>query len=454
MDYRDYPGPYNADDVKDQIRSLRTHLMEIKNKRITIIGGKRSGVALARLVVGLGGQAKISELDTESSLIPEFRRWANDHNVDLEFNGHTQAFIEGSDLVVLSPGVRFDALPVQWARAKDIPVLGEIEFTSQFCNKPIIAITGSNGKTTVSTLIRDVIEASGNKACLCGNVGAPFASFIPNLDNVDYVVLEVSSFQLESIVDPKRHLDIHGFKPRIAVLLNLSQNHLDRHRDMEEYVQAKIRLFINQDANDYAVLNDRDSIVKELTKNINSRRIYFNADGTTQNPNHAAVMAVAEILGIDSNCCGNVFRSFKGVEHRMEKAGSVDGIDFINDSKATTTQAALWALKRIDQPIIMICGGRDKNLDFSILKEIVKSKVRKMYVIGEAKEKMRRTFEQVVNLEECTTLDEALQKARQNASAGDCVLFSPMCASFDMFTDYEERGRIFKDLVKQLTSYA
>lgn len=434
--------------------------MNIKDKKVTIIGGKRSGMALARLIGRLNGKAKISEQGREDSLTQEFRDWAKKQNVALEFDGHTQEFIEDSDMVVLSPGVRIDAPAVGWAKNKGIPVLGEIEFAAQFCDKPIIAVTGSNGKTTVSTLIRDILQEAGYQACLCGNVGFPFSGFVLNLDDIDFVVLEISSFQLESVLDPtsvfRAHsyhgLEIKGFRPHIAVILNFNKNHLDRHKDLEEYLFAKKRIFVNQGPDDFLVLNDRDPRVKSLSSEAKSVVVYFNSSNGPEktNANYSAVLEVGRILDIEEDRCWKVLKAFKGIEHRLEKVRCLDGIDFINDSKATTAEATLWALNTINQPVVMICGGRDKNIDFSVVAESIRRKVKKMYVIGEARTKIRQAFHQLIGLEECQGLEEAVTKAKQSASEGDCVLLSPMCASFDMFKDFEERGRIFKKIVNQL----
>ena len=432
--------------------------MDIAGKKITIIGGKRSGMALARLVVRLNGKVKLSEQDDENCLPHKFRAWAAQNNVDVEFNGHTPEFIKNSDLIVLSPGVPFQAACVQWAHEEGICVFGEIEFASQFCTKPIIAVTGSNGKTTVATLISKILQKAGHKACLCGNVGLPFSEFVLDLDQIDYIVLEVSSFQLESIHDSallfkEGPLDSKVFKPHIAIILNFSQNHLDRHKDLQEYYAAKKRIFINQGPEDFLVLNGKDSESHQLLTQARSRIVYFNSPddhSAISNPNHSAVLSVGRILAIDENDCTEVFRKFEGVEHRLEKVRRLNGIDFINDSKATTAQAALWALENIEQPILMICGGRDKNIDFSILAETIQQKVKQMFVIGEARGKIRQAFTELVNLQECEGLEEAVTKAKQNASKGDCVLLSPMCASFDMFSDFEERGRVFKEIVNNL----
>ena len=274
----------------------------------------------------------------------------------------------------------------------------------------------------------------------------------------DFFVLEISSFQLETVVEPGIP-GIRGFKPQVAVILNVNQNHLDRHKDLQEYFDAKKRIFLNQDARDYAVVNAQDQGLKDLAPQLKARVRFFNAaplslPGITPNPNFAVAREVADILGIKDDVCAKVFRDFKGVEHRLELVRQIDGVDFINDSKATTAQAAIWALERLNAPVIMICGGRDKNIDFSVVAPFVRQKVKKMIVIGEARAKLKKTFESVVALEEYATLPDAVSRARQIAQKGDSVLLSPMCTSFDMFANYEERGRCFKELVRGLPAHA
>ena len=432
--------------------------MDLKNKTVTILGAKRTGMALARLAVRLGGKAKISENGGEGDVPGDFRQWAKGRQVACEFQGHTRSFIEQSDVVVLSPGVPRNSEAVQWARAKNVPVLGEIEFAFQFCPKPVIAVTGSNGKTTVVTLIHQVLEAAGRRSCLCGNIGAPFSGQVLDLDDKDIVVLEISSFQLETVVEPGTP-GMKGFKPHIAVILNVNQNHLDRHKDFQEYFDAKKRIFLNQDVCDYAVLNAQDQGLKDLAPRLKAQVRWFNAappalPGIASNPNFAVAREVANILGIKDDVCAKVFRNFKGVEHRLELVRQIDGVTFVNDSKATTAQAAIWALERLNAPVIMICGGRDKNIDFSVVAPFVRQKVKKMIVIGEARAKLKKTFEPVVALEECATLPDAVARASAIARKGDNVVLSPMCTSFDMFANYEERGRRFKELVHNLPAHA
>ena len=437
-------------------------MLDLTQKKITMIGAQRSGIALAKLITRLKGIACISERQARETLTDEARQWLSQQQIECEFGGHTQKFIEKSDMVVLSPGVRSDAPPVEWAKAKHIPVLGEIEFAFQFCPKPVIAVTGSNGKTTTVTLIHQVLEAAGFRSCLCGNIGTPFSSQVLDLQDKDFVVVEISSFQLEVVLDPaaiarlnKNGLAITGFKPHIAVILNCNQNHLDRHKDFTEYLEAKKRIFIHQERYDFAVLNGGDTSLNQLDRCLTPQVKYFNHskvpfDAAIRNPNFMAAAQVAEILKISPNIYTKVFEDFKGVEHRLELVRLLDGVQFINDSKSTTAESGRWALNNFNQPIILICGGRDKNIDFSVLREDVRKKVKNMIVIGEARVKIKNALGDLVPIEEAPTLEEAVAKAHDMARPKDFVVLSPMCTSFDMFRDYEHRGKRFKEIVSEL----
>lgn len=419
--------------------------MDFQGKTVTVIGAAKSGQSAGRLLRSLGARVKISEAGPENLVDDTFRAWAGREEIVFEFDGHTRNFIRDSDLLVLSPGVRIDALPVQWAKEKGVPVWGEIELACRQCSKPVIAVTGSNGKTTVSTLISLLIEASGKKACLCGNVGTPFTEYVLQSGSYDYFVTEISSFQLETI---------ESFKPMAAVFLNFSQNHLDRHRDLNEYYTAKMRIFENQDNKDFAVLNAKDDWVKQAASKVQSRVCFFN-DGEfltegIVNPNHLAALAVARVLGLPFDVCLNVLKNFKGVEHRMEKVRIIDGVEYINDSKATTVEAGRWALESVSVPVVMISGGRDKNLDFSVLRPLLKQKVRTMIVYGEARAKLAAAFRDSVEVSECETLAQAVQISRRLARPGDAAMLVPMCTSYDQFKNFEERGRAFKTIVQNL----
>jgi len=440
-------------------------MLDLTNKKITILGARRSGLALAKLVLQLKGNPRISDCGSEESSSKDTREWICKHNIPIEWGQHSKEFISESDYIVLSPAVPYGSSVVQWAKKEEIPVLGEIEFAFQFCRGKIIAVTGSNGKTTVVTLLRDVLHKAGCPVALCGNIGYPFSECVLDSKDDSYTVLEVSSFQLESILgednckrieNVERYHGIKGFKPHIAVLLNLSSNHLDRHKDIDDYRQAKQRIFLNQEANDYAVLPSDEAPWIELASAIKANVIYSkssnDAEADAENPNYRAVKKVAKILNISSSTCDEVFSSFRGIEHRLEWIRNLDGVEFINDSKSTTAEATRWALSRIPQPILIICGGRDKNIDMTVLRDRMGQKVKVMYVIGEAREKITKIFSSVMPVVECDSLEAAVTQARGQAVEGDCILLSPMCASFDMFRNYEHRGEVFKHIVNGLVS--
>ena len=417
--------------------------LNLKNKKVTVIGAAKSGAAVAKLVVRQGGIAKISEQQPRSCANEAMQMLLSTESILTEWGGHTRNFIEDSDCVVLSPGVRSNAQSVEWARNKNIPVLGEVEFAWNFCPAPVIAVTGSNGKTTTVTLIAEILKKAGRRVCLCGNIGTPLSSFVLDLTAEDWVVLEISSFQLEAT---------SRFRPDVAVLLNISQNHLDRHKDLDEYCAAKAKIFANQRADDFAILNREIPNLRELAGMLRAQVSFFNEPDkmrSSSNPNHLAALEVARVLGIQEKIAQDVFSSFQGVEHRLERVRTLEGVEYINDSKATTAEAGRWALERVDKPVIMICGGRDKNIDFNVLRPLMKNKVKELITIGEARDKLFQTFHDVVRVTACSSMEEAVHAARQCAHSGDCVVLSPMCASFDMFTDFEERGRVFKNICIQ-----
>lgn len=428
-------------------------MFQLKDKTITIIGAQRSGIAAAKLALRKGASVKISDTKKINEISNEIISWINENKIELECSEHSKEFVTKSDLIVISPGVKADSEVLNWARESGVPILGEIEFAYQYTTKPVIAVTGSNGKTTVSTLIHDVIKEAGKQVCLCGNVGFPFSDFVSDDAQIDYYVVEVSSFQMEALIKESsvKGFTFKKFRPFIGVLLNISDNHLDRHKDFEEYFSAKKRIFENQTKDDYAVLNLQSSLLQRLSTQLVSQVLFFNKiDGFFSNPNFCAVQQVAEILGISPEIYTQVFEQFSGVEHRMEFVRTLEGIDYVNDSKSTTAEAGRWALNNSQKPTLLICGGRDKNIDFTPLKEIVQDKVKKMFVIGEAREKLISIFKDNVEIEDCSDLNDAVVKARNNAKEGDCILLSPMCVSFDMFKDFEDRGRQFKKIAQEL----
>jgi UDP-N-acetylmuramoylalanine--D-glutamate ligase len=410
-----------------------------KGKRVAVVGLARSGLACANLLHRLG--AKVSVTDSQDNpLLRQNVSKLESRDIKFELGGHSEDFVKDRDMIVLSPGVTDNSLPVVLARELGIPVIAEVEVGWILCPGTIIAVTGTNGKTTVTTLIAKSLQAQGRRVFVCGNIGNPFCNEVDKMDKDTFVSLEVSSFQLERIRE---------FKPKIAVMLNFSSNHLDRYKDVKQYLQAKKRIYMNQDENDHLVLNQDDQTLKALAAEARSKVTFF-SETQDLNPNQAAVMAVSGILGIAGQACRDVFRNFKGIEHRLEFVAEIDGIKFINDSKATTVDAAVWALRNILAPSILICGGRDKGNDYSVISGLMQDKVKEVFLIGEAQSKMSAAFRGLVSLQEVNSLEEAVRLAFNKASRGYTVLLSPMCSSFDMFTDYEDRGRKFKKAVQAL----
>jgi UDP-N-acetylmuramoylalanine--D-glutamate ligase len=410
-----------------------------RNKKITIVGLARSGVACANLLCTLGAEISLSDSKDNADTRANAAKLKS-KDIKLELGAHTPDFIRGQDLLIVSPGIPNNALPLTWARQAKIPVISEIEAGWLLCPAVVIAVTGSNGKTTVTTLIGKILEAAGKRVFILGNIGNPFCAELENIKEGDFVSLEVSSFQLENI---------DKFKPKIALILNFSPNHLDRHKDMREYLDAKKRIFLNQDASDCLILNKRDSALRELAVLARSNVVYFE-EGRGLNPNQSAALEVGSVLGINRQTCMEVFSKFKGVEHRLESVAQVGGVEFINDSKSTTVESTAWALGVLKKPVILIAGGRDKNLDYSVISSLLRGRVKSLILIGEAKEKIRQALNGFSAIEDAATLKEALELARLRSQPGDCVLLSPMCASFDMFSDFEDRGRQFKKIVGQL----
>lgn len=410
-----------------------------KNKKVTIAGFARSGLACANLLFDLGAKVSITDNKDSESTRANLTKLKS-KEIKAELGVHTKKFVKDSDILIISPGVPNNALPVIWAQEFNIPVISEIEAAWISCPATVIAVTGSSGKTTVATLIAKAIEASGEKAFVCGNIGVPFSGEVSRMNAQDFVSLEVSSFQLEGV---------KTFRPKIAVMLNFSRNHLDRHKDMQEYLEAKKRIFMNQGPGDFLVLNEGDEILKGLARESRSSVVYF-SESKEFNPNQAAVNAVGKILGVDKKICLKVFREFKGLEHRFEQVAEIRGIKFINDSKATVVESTVWAIKNINSPVVLIAGGRDKGVDYQGILPEAKNKVKEVIVIGEAGDKIKNALSASLKVNEAGTLEEAVQMAYKKSLPGDYVLLSPMCSSFDMFSDYEERGRVFKNAVRAL----
>ncbi len=387
-------------------------------------------------------------------------------------------FILSSQLIVISPGVRSDLPILEDARRRKIPVISEIELAYQFCPCKIVAVTGTNGKTTTVKLIAHLLKEKF-KVYECGNldipVEIPFSSIAEKLNPEDIVVLEVSSFQLQNTI---------SFRPNISLILNITPDHLNMHKDMADYVNAKTKIFSNQRDEDFTILNYSDPYLLEMKDKIHSHIYYFSLNkpilkGTYINSgdivfsengkaeticrkdvfpllgdhnleNCLAGVVVARLLGLNKSQIEKGLKSFENVEHRLEKVGEIRGVEFINDSKSTNVDCVEKALLTLQSPLLLILGGRDKGNDYSQVEELIREKVRFIFAIGESKEKIKRNLEGTVPIFTHERLEEAVEFALKNAEPGDKILLSPACASFDMFTDYKERGKIFKEIFNRL----
>lgn len=412
-----------------------------EGKKVSVIGAGETGVQSALFLKGKGATVFLSELKEGKELL-ETKKLLELHGIECEFGCHSWDEMQDSDLFIISPGVPPSTEIYQKMVRSKIPIWSEIELAYRFCPSKIVAVTGSNGKTTVTTLIRDVLRASGRRAVSCGNIGNSFIGEIERLNSETIVVVEVSSFQLS-------HID--EFKPSIAVLLNLSPNHVDWHGSFESYAQEKLRIFKNQTSEDYAVINVLDIESMKRTQNLRSQTIYFNGPACP-NPNYAAVRAVAGLFHIESSIVDHVLDQFLGLEHRFEFAGTFNGVQYINDSKSTTIASLGWALDRIEKDAILIAGGRHKGGDFRVLRDLIQKKIKFLIAFGESKKEIEMAFGDLVSVYTVESLDEALRAARAVTRAGQTVLFSPACASFDMFRDYQDRGKQFKTIISKWES--
>ncbi|MFN7170627.1 MAG: UDP-N-acetylmuramoyl-L-alanine--D-glutamate ligase [Candidatus Omnitrophota bacterium] len=416
--------------------------MDFKNKKVLVLGLGKSGLSSAKVLKRLGSEVWVSEIkDT-----PFFRDMAlklQIEGIKVELGRHSEEFMKGKDLIVISPGVPSDLFLVKKEKERGVPVISEIELGYLLSSSPIIAITGTNGKSTVTTLIGKVLEKAGLSNVVCGNIGNPFTGELERLNSQDYVILEVSSFQLENIV---------SFKPYIAIILNITPDHLDRYHSFEEYVATKERIFLNQNSDDYLVLNYGDTVVRDFSKKAKSKVVFFNEEKEKSEftENQMVVLKVCAILGIPEEIVFSIFQSFPGLPHRCEFVAEIDGVKFINDSKATNIHSTHYSLSSFGEKVILIAGGRDKGQDFTPILEWLKERVKYLLLIGEGAEKIGKAVGDSIPKERCKHLEEAVEYAYAIAQRGDVVLLSPMCASFDMFENYEQRGEVFKKAVMNL----
>lgn len=442
-----------------------------KDKKVLIVGLGASGFAAALFLARRGAKIKISE-QLDGVAVRQRLDALAPYNVKFQLGSHTPEFCGDAEMVVVSPGVDASSPPLRAAVKSSVPIIGEMELGFMFCKAPVIAITGTNGKTTTTELIGRIISVSGKHTVVCGNIGNPLTGEVDTLTSDSVAVVEVSSFQLETI---------KTFKPRVSVMLNVTEDHYERHGNLGKYKAAKFRIFEKQDEHDWAVLNssfrgdgllnlvhskklffglsgDEAACVKDgwLMVNIEdtvSRIMKWEEgqlEGEHNMENVACAALVAKIMGVSDDFIREGIRTFKGLGHRFERIGIFDGVEFIDDSKGTNIDATKRALESMDKKVVLIAGGRDKGGDYGSVRELVKNKVKTMVLIGEAAEKMKKVFSPAVPVIVAENMRDAVKIAASAAHGEDAVLLSPMCSSFDMFSSYKERGEVFQREVREL----
>ena len=447
-------------------------MKDISGIHITILGAVRSGIAAAKLAKRMNAVPFVSDLS--SSIEESSLKELSELSIEYEIGSHSNRVFDCS-FIITSPGVPSDSSILSEAKKRNIKVISEIEFASWFNKGTIIAITGTNGKTTTTCLCQHVLDKCGKKTYLAGNIGIAFSDIADRVKENEFVALEVSSFQLD-------HIDT--FKPKYAVILNITPDHLDRYEEtFEYYVGSKFQIITNHDHSDFLIFNSDDEVVNEFPKRnslkyeislsnidgdgsyIQGNKIFFSSDnqinevggieslslrGEHNQYNSLAVITIAKLIGIDNESILKAIISFTGVEHRLELVKVIHGIEYINDSKATNVESVWYALRSFDKPILLILGGKDKGNDYSRIRPLIKNNVKKIYAIGSSSEKVYKEFSDIVTVEKVMTLEDCVTKSYRDAEKGEVVLLSPACASFDMFNNYEHRGKVFKNAVESL----
>jgi len=449
-------------------------MIEVKGKNISIIGAARSGLGAAKLIKKLGGIPFVSDSGAEEKL-SEAKSVLTGEKIKFEMNKHTEK-VYNCSMMILSPGVPSDSEVVVNARRQNKPIISEVELAYHYCSGRIIAITGTNGKTTTTSLCGHVFNTCGIKTHVAGNIGLAFSEIVLDVKENDFVALEVSSFQLDSI---------DKFKPSAAVILNITSDHLNRYENsLEKYAESKNRIYNNQNENDFLILNyDNETTIKFL-KQHKSKSFYFSLNNEQDNgcflsedkvifknngeenfrcsrsdinirgehnlANAMAVITAAKIFNLNNDGIIKALQTFENVEHRLELVREIDGIKFVNDSKATNVDSVWYALKSFEEPLFLILGGQDKGNSYDQIKQLVIDKVKKIYAIGSSAEKIFNFFHSVVKVEIKETMEDAVNSAIKEGRSGEVVLLSPACASFDMYDNYEHRGRVFKEAVYKL----
>ena len=447
--------------------------MEFSNKNVLVLGAGVSGRSVAEVLASYGAKVTLNDSNKIDDSKEEFQKLKS-LAVNIVAGSQDESLLQSMDYIVVSPGISIELPLIATARSKGIVVMSEIEAAYALCQAPIIAITGTNGKTTTTALTGEMMKASGKNTVVGGNIGAALSQEVNGISRDSVVVAEISSFQLEGIIH---------FRPHIAVVLNLTPDHMDRHHTMEGYQAAKERIFENQRKDDFLVLNYDDTIVKTMAARSISQTVFFSTKRELENggcvkddqivinwqgkrniicpvkdmklfgkhnlENALAACCAAFLAGVSPAVMAEVLRNFAGVEHRIEPVATINGVSYYNDSKATNPESTVKALEAFAGNIILIAGGRDKNTDLTEVMTLAKNKVDHLILLGEAKTRFIEAAKQhgVHNIHDISSFQEAITLAHRLARSPQVVLLSPACASYDMFNNYEERGRVFKELV-------
>ena len=450
-------------------------MMELKGKKVLVVGLGKSGLAAALFLRHRGAQVTVSDVRSAEALAKDIPALLEE-GIMVEAGGHGLLTFRRQDLIVVSPGVPLNTPELAQAKSFGLKVIGELELAAQFLKGRILAITGSNGKTTTTALVGDILKAAGLPALVGGNIGVPVVELIGESTPETWAVLEVSSFQLESTDE---------FHPSIAVILNITPDHLDRHGSFENYAMAKERIFAAQDADDALVLNADNERAAGAAVRTKARVYWFSIEfpveqgawledgyvvyrhgkdepvehvmplsgiplkGAHNVENVLAAVCAARLAGASVEAIRGAIEKFRAVEHRLEYVATVNGVEFYNDSKATNVDATAKAVAAFPSGIHLILGGKDKGSDYTLLSKLLRERVKAVYTIGAAAAKIDSHLRGVVPIHGCVTLENAVAAAAGAAHPGDVVLLAPACSSFDQFENYEERGRVFKQLVTE-----
>jgi UDP-N-acetylmuramoylalanine--D-glutamate ligase len=450
--------------------------MDFNGKKMVVLGAGISGIAVAGILRDLGAVVTLSDTKPADSIKHDLQGISG-KGVTLSLGFQDEALLDGTDYVILSPGVSIYGTFVTAAKQRGITVMSEIEVAYLLCSVPIIAITGTNGKTTTTTLTGEILKAAGQEVVVGGNIGLALSQEVREVSSKGIVVAEISSFQLEGVIK---------FRPHIAAILNLTPDHIDRHRTLETYQEMKERVFANQTDADYCLLNYDDLGVRNMASRVPSQVVYFSRQeelssgifvkdevvtlrwkgeslaicpvtdirikGAHNVENALAACGIAFFAGVKPAAMAEVLRTFLGVEHRIEPVATINGVAYYNDSKATNPESSIKALEAFPGNIILIAGGRDKNTDLSEFMRLIKEKVDHLILLGEAKKRFGRAAVQyeVANIHYVNDFDSGVELAHKLAHSPQVVLLSPACASYDMFDNYEERGKNFKKQVHKL----